>query len=123
MIRRPPRSTLFPYTTLFRSQDVVLTSGVEHEAGAAPSDRGANGAAGVERAGHVDVHFETEGVAQQEAEPAAAAGLPLEAEGRVVPGVGAEPADLQLVAVSPARSRRRCSAGGDGLGHLRDLRL
>src|SRR5437016_11387669 len=25
MIRRPPRSTLFPYTTLFRSQDVRLT--------------------------------------------------------------------------------------------------
>src|SRR2546422_8478283 len=24
MIRRPPRSTLFPYTTLFRSQDPVL---------------------------------------------------------------------------------------------------
>src|SRR2546427_12291230 len=24
MIRRPPRSTLFPYTTLFRSQDVAL---------------------------------------------------------------------------------------------------
>src|SRR2546426_8323975 len=24
MIRRPPRSTLFPYTTLFRSQDVGL---------------------------------------------------------------------------------------------------
>src|SRR2546425_1533713 len=24
MIRRPPRSTLFPYTTLFRSQGVVL---------------------------------------------------------------------------------------------------
>src|SRR2546427_7000480 len=24
MIRRPPRSTLFPYTTLFRSHDVVL---------------------------------------------------------------------------------------------------
>src|SRR2546430_12057676 len=23
MIRRPPRSTLFPYTTLFRSQDAV----------------------------------------------------------------------------------------------------
>src|SRR2546422_7735161 len=23
MIRRPPRSTLFPYTTLFRSQDIV----------------------------------------------------------------------------------------------------
>src|SRR2546422_11717952 len=24
MIRRPPRSTLFPYTTLFRSVDIVL---------------------------------------------------------------------------------------------------
>src|SRR5690349_24019923 len=24
MIRRPPRSTLFPYTTLFRSEDVLL---------------------------------------------------------------------------------------------------
>src|SRR3712207_7751915 len=24
MIRRPPRSTLFPYTTLFRSTDVVV---------------------------------------------------------------------------------------------------
>src|SRR3712207_8622511 len=24
MIRRPPRSTLFPYTTLFRSYDVVV---------------------------------------------------------------------------------------------------
>src|SRR2546430_3572368 len=26
MIRRPPRSTLFPYTTLFRSLDVVIRS-------------------------------------------------------------------------------------------------
>src|SRR3712207_6865030 len=25
MIRRPPRSTLFPYTTLFRSTDLVTT--------------------------------------------------------------------------------------------------
>src|SRR2546430_13605658 len=24
MIRRPPRSTLFPYTTLFRSSDVIV---------------------------------------------------------------------------------------------------
>src|SRR5258705_13012141 len=31
MIRRPPRSTLFPYTTLFRSHD---TSVVMHEASA-----------------------------------------------------------------------------------------
>src|SRR2546422_4850146 len=27
MIRRPPRSTLFPYTTLFRSLDVKLPGG------------------------------------------------------------------------------------------------
>src|SRR2546427_5390955 len=27
MIRRPPRSTLFPYTTLFRSWDPLLRSG------------------------------------------------------------------------------------------------
>src|SRR5258708_9284554 len=25
MIRRPPRSTLFPYTTLFRSEDVLVS--------------------------------------------------------------------------------------------------
>src|SRR5260370_29341183 len=32
MIRRPPRSTLFPYTTLFRSQDVrwALREGSMH---------------------------------------------------------------------------------------------
>src|SRR2546422_3743693 len=29
MIRRPPRSTLFPYTTLFRSVATVSTEGVE----------------------------------------------------------------------------------------------
>src|SRR2546427_2956639 len=28
MIRRPPRSTLFPYTTLFRSQPLVEPDGV-----------------------------------------------------------------------------------------------
>src|SRR5688572_31408654 len=30
MIRRPPRSTLFPYTTLFRSQTGVLREQREH---------------------------------------------------------------------------------------------
>src|SRR3712207_7089071 len=30
MIRRPPRSTLFPYTTLFRSLDVWFDSGCTH---------------------------------------------------------------------------------------------
>src|SRR3712207_8446084 len=33
MIRRPPRSTLFPYTTLFRSKGYVLTN--NHVAGGA----------------------------------------------------------------------------------------
>src|SRR5256885_12897533 len=30
MIRRPPRSTLFPYTTLFRSQQGIVTAGIMH---------------------------------------------------------------------------------------------
>src|SRR5258707_6046715 len=30
MIRRPPRSTLFPYTTLFRSKKMWTTSQVTH---------------------------------------------------------------------------------------------
>src|SRR2546429_950643 len=37
MIRRPPRSTLFPYTTLFRSRarSLVLRAGIRAEPGAA----------------------------------------------------------------------------------------
>src|SRR5688572_31298153 len=31
MLRRPPRSTLFPYTTLFRSQEPPATLGVHVE--------------------------------------------------------------------------------------------
>src|SRR3712207_7557560 len=33
MIRRPPRSTLFPYTTLFRSDDATLGVHSRREAG------------------------------------------------------------------------------------------
>src|SRR2546430_8817534 len=42
MIRRPPRSTLFPYTTLFRSAAVDLPDRAKHRAGdvAAVGDRG-----------------------------------------------------------------------------------
>src|SRR5258705_6478830 len=32
MIRRPPRSTLFPYTTLFRSRRRVATAGLQYRA-------------------------------------------------------------------------------------------
>src|SRR3712207_8363117 len=38
MIRRPPRSTLFPYTTLFRSH--VAAEGPAHRGGARPVDLG-----------------------------------------------------------------------------------
>src|SRR3712207_1070846 len=34
MIRRPPRSTLFPYTTLFRSAGVVVDEHLAHARGA-----------------------------------------------------------------------------------------
>src|SRR2546427_6560606 len=35
MIRRPPRSTLFPYTTLFRSTDLLKTTTRLHQEGRA----------------------------------------------------------------------------------------
>src|SRR3712207_7776037 len=37
MIRRPPRSTLFPYTTLFRSVGVLVDSWHWHHAGDGPA--------------------------------------------------------------------------------------
>src|SRR3989442_10189961 len=37
MIRRPPRSTLFPYTTLFRSRHALDAD--QHEPNAEPDDR------------------------------------------------------------------------------------
>src|SRR2546427_2915768 len=39
MIRRPPRSTLFPYTTLFRSRSAIPGSGVRGD----PSSAGGDG--------------------------------------------------------------------------------
>src|SRR2546422_6958507 len=42
MIRRPPRSTLFPYTTLFRSRIVAHSCGLDSDSGTArrPADAG-----------------------------------------------------------------------------------
>src|SRR3712207_8276734 len=51
MIRRPPRSTLFPYTTLFRSTGEV----VGDELGHAPGLEGVDGRGPV-RGGGVEVH-------------------------------------------------------------------
>src|SRR3712207_7447108 len=45
MIRRPPRSTLFPYTTLFRS-DAVPVARVQAVGAAAGGGGGAGGVAG-----------------------------------------------------------------------------
>src|SRR3712207_7533386 len=39
MIRRPPRSTLFPYTTLFRSGDETIPVAQDHEVAEPPPDR------------------------------------------------------------------------------------
>src|SRR5256885_11441240 len=44
MIRRPPRSTLFPYTTLFRSRQ-------QSEAGRRPGGCGVGGSSGINRDG------------------------------------------------------------------------
>src|SRR5690348_17560929 len=53
MIRRPPRSTLFPYTTLFRSvprsgirRGHVLAAGRAHPGGARPAQRSVPGGRG-----------------------------------------------------------------------------
>src|SRR3712207_7482170 len=57
MIRRPPRSTLFPYTTLFRSaaRDAGPLAAPDHERGVGrDAEEGAVVAAGVEAA-HVEV--------------------------------------------------------------------
>src|ERR1035441_9139324 len=45
MIRRPPRSTLFPYTTLFRSQRIDAVRGLMAASGSGAADEG-GGAAG-----------------------------------------------------------------------------
>src|SRR5690349_23120697 len=50
MIRRPPRSTLFPYTTLFRSLRGALLPRARPGAGA-PAPGGARGAARLRLAG------------------------------------------------------------------------
>src|SRR5690349_23936473 len=54
MLRRPPRSTLFPYTTLFRSLAAVTATWVawsaRHVAGSGPTPAGVSPGAGPGRA-------------------------------------------------------------------------
>src|SRR3712207_7918212 len=60
MIRRPPRSTLFPYTTLFRSRLGLALAGARVGVGALAADRQALAMAETAVAGEVhqplDVH-------------------------------------------------------------------
>src|SRR3712207_9056430 len=58
MIRRPPRSTLFPYTTLFRSRPEdgreVVRAGLRVRAGQRVMPEHLAAAAGRDRAGHLE---------------------------------------------------------------------
>src|SRR5256885_10144677 len=65
MIRRPPRSTLFPYTTLFRSgdgldqhSDVAADGGAQRTRGAQPGEQCDCGALGVDRTAPVKARSE-----------------------------------------------------------------
>src|SRR2546430_15787554 len=54
MIRRPPRSTLFPYTTLFRSHHIAHLGLIVHEEHSKAGERGKRAARIVRRrTGHV----------------------------------------------------------------------
>src|SRR5258705_8531594 len=53
MIRRPPRSTLFPYTTLFRSKNGLTGSGTINDTG----DRSSISAAGTETLDDVTINL------------------------------------------------------------------
>src|SRR2546425_9593825 len=65
MIRRPPRSTLFPYTTLFRSAadkpDHLVPVGAQasHQRGA--DEPGRAGDRDLHRGGHLEAEFGLEG--------------------------------------------------------------
>src|SRR3712207_8259402 len=52
MIRRPPRSTLFPYTTLFRSRPGAAARAGDHARACRAAGAGAVGAAGGARPAH-----------------------------------------------------------------------
>src|SRR3712207_9432281 len=49
MIRRPPRSTLFPYTTLFRSEALRIVTRIAHDEGDVDGVAGRGGQVGRDR--------------------------------------------------------------------------
>src|SRR5258705_3322803 len=56
MIRRPPRSTLFPYTTLFRSDALRAADQSAKRQGARPIDPRIFSAAGIDRPSRSEEH-------------------------------------------------------------------
>src|SRR2546427_3491276 len=54
MIRRPPRSTLFPYTTLFRSPHEVVAASTQNGHGGGECDKGARPAGAASSGGPPD---------------------------------------------------------------------
>src|SRR2546430_6136879 len=64
MIRRPPRSTLFPYTTLFRSAEVALLGHRGRVGVRGGRQRGRDPQAGKAAAGAKHVHLVDEGCPQ-----------------------------------------------------------
>src|SRR2546428_3969403 len=96
MIRRPPRSTLFPYTTLFRSDDLVR---VDRPAAADLLTRPA------------EVHAPGTGVGGRVAHQAAR--LACAQHQPVLAGVGEVLLPLTVV----VGNDQRHAAGRDGLGH------
>src|SRR2546427_1670761 len=100
MIRRPPRSTLFPYTTLFRS--VGLVNGGKR--GSGPGTRGSGASCLVEAATHPDVRIVVNGIV-------GAAGLeaPLAA---LRAGEGGAPADKGTLVMGGRLVTRRGRQGG-----------
>src|SRR3989449_3495275 len=59
MIRRPPRSTLFPYTTLFRSQDRRRPAAARHDWAAPPAPLRRRAASNASRASGVSTTNDT----------------------------------------------------------------
>src|SRR5690606_40379707 len=62
MTRRPPRSTLFPYTTLFRSLGAAEAQHVDPDVARERAQRQVEGGGGVRDAGSVDVEVHAERV-------------------------------------------------------------
>src|SRR5260370_28385468 len=57
MIRRPPRSTLFPYTTLFRSYPCLSTPPPARAGTSIPGDRGASSGRSEEHTSELQSHL------------------------------------------------------------------